>query len=52
MKIRWEEHSEKGVTDGQTDGRTDGGTEVFLDLLGHSLSYLKSSEGILKLEHV
>ena len=24
MTIRWEEHCEKGVTDGQTDGRTDG----------------------------
>ena len=32
MKIRWWEHSEKGVTDGRTDRRK----EVFLELLGRS----------------
>ena len=30
MMIRWQEHSEKGVTDRQTDRQTDGQKEVFL----------------------
>ena len=40
MMIRWEEHSDKGVTDRQTDGqrdrRTDRQKEVFLELLCRS----------------
>ena len=32
VMIRWQEHGEKGVTDGRTDGRI----EVFLELLGRS----------------
>ena len=41
MMIRWQEHCEKGVTDGRTDWRTDRWTdgrsaEVFLELLGPS----------------
>ena len=36
VMIRWEEHSEKGVTDRLTDGQTDGQKEVFLELLGRS----------------
>ena len=36
VAIRWQEHSEKGVTDRQTDRRTDRQKEVFLELLGRS----------------
>ena len=46
MMIWWQEHSEKGVTDGlrRTDRQMDGGTEVFLELLKIRGQGLKCSQ--------
>ena len=37
MMIRWQEHSEKGVTDGRTDEQTDGRTGPFIEAVWSQL---------------
>ena len=34
IMIRWQEHCDKGITDGWTDRQTEGRTEMFLEFLG------------------